>query len=657
MLGFCGWFGPDADDNRVFEAITRQSRPAGRPWRGAGAAVAAHAATTSTVDRTERQPVRCAGGRHVLAFQGRLDNRDELIAALGIERKAAEGLGDAGLVAALVERNGPDVAGRLLGDFALCLWDTERRDLRLIRDPLGLQTLYYAPLPHGDVVVASELPTLLALPDVPRELDPQQLTYLLAVHNDPERRTIYRGVSAAPAGGTALFREVGRAAAAPAVTFYWKLDPARRLRLADDRDYVAAADELLGQAVACRLRGDRKLAATISGGLDSSLVAATAAPLLAPRRLPVYCCVPADATGFSSHPKGYPDESEKVRLIAAATPNLDLRLVASSRNHRLDPAAIFARLGEPVLTFPNLEWFDPLYRAMAADGAQAALNGNPGNLGLSFNGVLGVNDFLPGLGGYRFGDRGPWTLLRLLNRYAAARGEKSLSLLYHEIAGPRVPLRLREWRQYRRHGEPAWAAYASLSQQAADDSALDLLARRGDYDPYYLHGTDSRRLRVRVLARQAHRVGPTAAVERLLYGIEPRSPLADVRLLEFCLAIPTEQHMLDGTPRSLARRLAADRLPKAVAADFRHGVQDPQRLSRLTPRLDEWRADLDRIERSSLASYLLDAKRLRRLIDTWPSPKEYTAQAVPLAYHLALPRAMHVGQFILWSERQNAPPV
>jgi asparagine synthase (glutamine-hydrolysing) len=89
------------------------------------------------------QPLVSDDGLLVLGLDGRLDNRGELAAALGIRQPDVDGWSDADLVLAAYTAFGESCAARLLGDFAFVLWDGKRGQLMAARDALGTRTLFY----------------------------------------------------------------------------------------------------------------------------------------------------------------------------------------------------------------------------------------------------------------------------------------------------------------------------------------------------------------------------------------------------------------------------------------------------------------------------------------------------------------------------------
>ncbi|MBS4052672.1 MAG: hypothetical protein KGZ69_15950, partial [Methylomonas sp.] len=164
-------------------------------------------------DYFERQPWIGGGGRLVLIHDGRLDNRDEIASALGISLRGE--VADGRLLLAALETWGTAALPRLIGDFALALWDTLNRRLILARDQLGRRTLYYH---QGDgfVAFATHYRALLALPGVPRAVDELGMADFLILNVRHPVETIYRGVRRVPAATIAHFDAGG-----PRFERYW----------------------------------------------------------------------------------------------------------------------------------------------------------------------------------------------------------------------------------------------------------------------------------------------------------------------------------------------------------------------------------------------------------------------------------------------------
>ena len=221
------------------------------------------------------QPMVSSNGRYVVAFNGEIYNFRALRAEL--ERAGARFTSD-GDTAVLLEgwvRFGPAFVQRLDGMFAFALWDEWTRSLYLARDAVGIKPLYFALVGRG-ILVASEVRGILASRLVPARIDARAMAGYLTFGSVPEPETIIADVRALPAGSVrcfdasnATFKEVARV---PLV------QPVAEPDLVPDR---ATAVELvrnaLEQSIDRHLVSDVPVALFLSGGIDSSVIAALAA--------------------------------------------------------------------------------------------------------------------------------------------------------------------------------------------------------------------------------------------------------------------------------------------------------------------------------------------------------------------------------------------
>jgi asparagine synthase (glutamine-hydrolysing) len=167
------------------------------------------------------------------------------------------------------EEWGERAVERFRGMFAYAVWDAVRRRLVLARDRVGVKPLYYAELPGRGVVFGSELKSLLADPDVPREWRPEAIDAYLTLLYVPAPATIYRGIEKLEPGHV-LVAENGTVRRFR----YWDLAFTGSGSAAREDEYLEQLDALLAESVALRQIADVPLGAFLSGGIDSSAVAA-----------------------------------------------------------------------------------------------------------------------------------------------------------------------------------------------------------------------------------------------------------------------------------------------------------------------------------------------------------------------------------------------
>ena len=140
-----------------------------------------------------------------------------------------------------------------------------------------------------------------------------------------------------------------------------------------------------------------------------------------------------------------------------------------------------------------------------------------------------------------------------------------------------------------------------------------------------------------------------------MYGVDARAPPADVRLAEFCLALPEDQCLWDGVSRRLIRRAMSAQLPEMVLTNRRRGLQAADWYARLYGVRDEVAQELARLERSDLARRYLDLGRMRRLLEHMPAaPTAWMAPAdngtLLRDYYRVLQYGIMVGRFLCWFE-------
>jgi asparagine synthase (glutamine-hydrolysing) len=214
---------------------------------------------------TGDQPIRNERGDVVAVFNGEIYNFRELRRELEAAGHEIHGSGDSPLIPHAYEEWGLDFAERLEGMYAIALWDREAERLVLLRDRLGKKPLLYAQLPDGSFAFASETKALLTLPNLPRELDLQQLDAFLALQYVP--RSGLRAVQKVPPGSYAVVEN-----GAVRVTRYWTPKPA-----AEQGNWLERVHDEVTRSVRRRLVADVPLGALLSGGIDSSIVVAAMA--------------------------------------------------------------------------------------------------------------------------------------------------------------------------------------------------------------------------------------------------------------------------------------------------------------------------------------------------------------------------------------------
>ncbi len=241
--------------------------PKGSPWSHNAFGFVSHTGVVTSRLADERQPI--IDDEHTtLVFDGRLDNREELLSMLCLHRRKSA-LSDSDVVLAAYQRWGTECFSRVEGEFAIALFDGPRQQLTLARDPIGCRPLYY--WTNGRTCVfAPEIKAILLHPEViPRANEDLLADHLcrgrLAYEDDGE--TFFQNILAVLPG-----RRVTVSAARIERQTFWDFDTESPVSFPSYSDYAERLRELLFQAVGRRLRSADPVAIAVSGGLDSSVV-------------------------------------------------------------------------------------------------------------------------------------------------------------------------------------------------------------------------------------------------------------------------------------------------------------------------------------------------------------------------------------------------
>jgi len=228
---------------------------------------------TTRESRVERQPHVCTH-KITLTWDGRLDNRDELLAQ--VLSDMTDDRTDVAIVAAAFVRWGPGCFAKLVGDWALVIWNPLQRELILARDFMGIRPLFYYPKERGPVWCSHLAP--LALCGDRFTLCDEYIAGYLAFHPDADL-TPYREIHSVPPGKYICIRS-----SRTTVRDYWTSDFRIKPRYKTDAEYEEEYRHLFRQAVTRRLRTDSPIIGELSGGLDSSsMVCMDSSSVLRPR--------------------------------------------------------------------------------------------------------------------------------------------------------------------------------------------------------------------------------------------------------------------------------------------------------------------------------------------------------------------------------------
>ena len=554
MCGIAGFLAPPGEraDRAIVERMIGALRHRGPDATGyhVDGRVALGIARLRIIDlHTGDQPIANEDGSAHVVLNGEIYNyrrlREEL-SALG-HRFATRS--DTEVIVHGWEEFGDACPEALNGMFAFALWDRRREQLFLARDRMGEKPLYYA-LADGGLVFASELRALLEHPSVRRRLDLRGVARYLAFDFVPDPHSILAGVHKLPPG-TSLTLDAGKAR----LQRYWEIPFAPDETL-DEAGWCERIRAHLDEAVALRLHSDVPLGCFLSGGIDSTSVAATAA--LRHAGINTY------SVGFAE--PAY-DERRFARLVAQRYGTRHEELVVSAA----DAGAVLADLGrlmdEPLADMA----FVPLYllSRAARRSVTVALTGDGGDELFAGYPSMGADWWHQRVGRL---PRPTGTALAWLAEHAPGVPEP-----LREFLGA-LPLPPDARNQPLLGGLPPARHRALLSRAAT--------AALGGFDPYtdiddVLDSCASDDPTARLIHRycKLYLAGQNlvnADRASMAVSLELRAPLLDHTFVELTGRIPSRLKLRGlGSLKRLYKRAVADRLPAPILARGKHGFGVP----------------------------------------------------------------------------------
>ncbi len=491
---------------------------------------------TNLESRSERQPLVQNGC--ILAWDGRLDNREELIPLLRDE--LCEDRSDVAIVMAAYRRWNFKSISRLIGDFALSLWDSRSRKLLLARDPVGARLLFYH-LGIDKFIWSSRLESLLNLPDMKLEVNDEYVAGYLTSHPAPGL-TPYKNIYAVPPGNI-LNVEQGRIT----LQRFWSLDPSREIRYRSDREYEDHFLHLFSEGVRARLRVDGPAWADLSGGLDSSSIVCVADRILEREAVQAQRVETISAVFDQS---SLSDERKFIRVVEEKR--------GQPGHHFLESEypLLAEQESETLRVIPNplemwAEYHKGVQRVMRAAGVRVRLCGIGGDELLTAS-----SDPSPELCDLLVHGR-LRDLHQRLQVWSLALKKPYIELLWKHTVFPSLPRRLRSFHKSSERAkrldlfEPGFVKRCNVHDR--------LLGR---VDPFGF----------RLPSARGQSIAFVSVVDVISSGyllawepIEITYPFTHRPLVDYLQAIPATQWIRPGETRSLMRRALRDYLPPEIA--------------------------------------------------------------------------------------------
>jgi len=461
----------------------------------------------------------------------------------------------------LYEEHGASCVEHLRGMFAFAIWDQRRRELFIARDRLGVKPLYYAHTEDGSLYFGSEIKAVLAANAVRPEINFTALPDYLANHATSGEETLFRGIKRLLPGHTLFWRD-GRVS----IQRYWDVSFAKIESGTGGRrdlDYIEEWTELFRTAVRLRLMADVPLGMFLSGGIDSSAIAAVMSGMVSEP-------IKTFSVAFKEREA---NELEYARLVATAYKTNHHEITVS-------PEDFFGAL-------PKMVWHEdePLAHPssvalyfvsqLAAKHVKVVLTGE------------GSDELLAGYARYRK------TIynLALGARYHGLMPEAIKSIVRNRIDGLSVGSKVRQklvrtFLSLQPDIESIYFDNFAVFPRAMQPELLaaETRARTGAIDPYaggrrVLEDTDAQSLLDRLLYADIktylHELLMKQDQMSMAASIESRVPFLDHKLVEFTSSLPERLKLRGWTTKYVLRQSMKDLLPDAILSRPKMGFPVP----------------------------------------------------------------------------------
>lgn len=514
-----------------------------------------------------QQPMSNADGDFTIVFNGEIFNYVELRKQLISQGHVFRTGSDTEVILHLYQRMGPDCLSMLNGDFAFAIWDARERRIMLARDRMGVRPLFYTTA-GSTLYFASEIKALLQVPGIEAQIDPLALDQIFSLWAPIAPRTAFRDILELEPAHFLLADQNSMA-----IRPYWALEYPDAGARSTSKNEVEVAEELrnlLSDATRIRMRADVPVGAYLSGGLDSSIISALAAPM-ANDRLSTFSVT----FGSAEH-----DESRFQQQMAEAL---------GTRHH-----SVHCDNGDIADTFPDVIRFAerpvlrtapaPLYQLsglVRQQGLKVVLTGEGADE------VFAGYDIFKEARVRRFCARQPGSrirphLFRKLYPYLPGLKQQSAEYLaaFFGTCADRLddPLFSHQPRLRGTMAAKLFFSNALREQLAGYDAAAELASRLpSEFERWHpLHQAQYLESRFLlpgyILSSQGDRMA-------MAHGVEGRFPFLDHRLVEFAAQLPPEMKLKGLVEKHILREATQDLLPETISRRTKQPYRAPDSQS------------------------------------------------------------------------------
>ncbi len=491
----------------------------------------------------EKLPAQNQRSRRTITWQGRIDNREELRDSVGWSKPLSQTT-DSELILAAYEKWGHDCVYHLLGDFAFVIWDAAAQSLFCARDHMGVMPFYYY-LSDDIFVFASEIKGIRCLPLKDTSIiNTTRIAEFLTCEVTDEESTFYTTLFRLPPGH---YFKITRDNSL--IEKFWE-PHATTLFCKKDSEYREAFYSIFKESVRCRLRTAFPIGSYLSGGLDSSSIVCMAAG-------PLQNCYPGTLHSFSGIFNTVTECDERHFFNSTlARYNISPNFIEADTIH---PGKAFEQVAntedEPFFA-PHFFMVWNLMGIAEKKGIRVILDGHDGDSAVSHGEGLYNDLFI----------RGRW--LRLLQECYATGNTQSLKKalkLFAYIARQRISYDYGQLFPSFYHKKDIQKMTDILNPSFLQNS--DMRERLLSFFHTRYHPAQTEKIHHHLLVKQPLRPLHLELFERQnkRQNLIGRYPFFDKRLIEFCLALPTQHKRHKGYNRNILRNALRSIFPEKIS--------------------------------------------------------------------------------------------
>lgn len=526
----------------------------------------------------EKLPLHYEAKGLTITADARIDNREELFEKLYTNDSDKNSIADKSLIpdSTLIlkayEKYGEDCVQHLIGDFAFAIWDEQHQKLFCARDHMGVKPFFYY-MDNNFFAFASEKKGLLALKDLNPHVNEDFLLKITASIRPTANETLYTHIKRLN-GAHSLIVHQNRIR----VSRYWDLDETKEISYSNPQEYIDRFLKLYTEAIRCRLRSAYPIGAELSGGLDSSGITCIAAEILHAENREI-CSFSYGLTQEEAQTTTIKtEESFANEVIQFAKVDHPIKVCSSGYSHFLEETDLSLRINDG--PYHQTIWHSPIKKAGGAHGVRVLLSGFPGDELVTNKSNRYLLDYAVK------GDYGSYF------KY----GKKEFSIFNLIKSLVRIKI-----------GGNFFGILEPLIQRRKVNSVNN--NEKNILSPGYFNKVENqiekvewpqnfnKLLKERILADHVSMRMELEDRNSIIYKLESRFPMADIRLVNYMLALPNIGKAGIGQNRNFYRRAMKGLMPDNITKRMDKTIlMQPFALKELLERQDDTKQWLQELE-------------------------------------------------------------